>query len=295
MHQGDLILSTEDELGNDNGTSTGYLRTDRKWHRFNAGRANAHQQGQDRFGKRWFAGSYDNANPNSAPWIRWSDDLGKTQTKAPKGSLTLNEPFKKGGLISRFFEFDGEFFANSFQDGLNILHYTGRDDDPFEMTYEKQSEWVPNSRYSTIFKSWQFKGYLFGTVRTRSWAAYRWSPVTKQGRYRTYTAPGNGLMLAAPKSEAVVIPEYDIDVPAEPGHPDQRRRVCRMVTKHGYLWAIFSDQSQTHPDNDGTVGGAPVSLIISRTSDGDNWDDLYTMVVSQDDYMSLAVSYPAPV
>ena len=161
VHQGDLILSTEDELGNDNGTS-GFLRTDRQWHRFNAGRANAHQQGQDRFGKRWFAGSYDNANPDSAPWMRWSDDLGKTQTKAPKGSLTLNETFKKGGLISRFFEFDGEFFANSFQDGLNVLHYTGRDDDPFEMTYENRTEWVPNSRYSTVFKSGNLKAICLG-------------------------------------------------------------------------------------------------------------------------------------
>ena len=54
-------------------------------------------------------------------------------------------------------------------------------------------------------------------------------------------------MLAAPKSEAVVIPEYNIDEPAQPGHPDQRRRICSsMVTKHGYLWAIFSDQGWTN-------------------------------------------------
>jgi len=287
VQNGDLATNCEDEQWDDNRTS-GYLRTDRGWHRFNVPGANAHQQGQRRLGKRWFAGSYTDNNVNARPWIQWSDDLGATSTAAPAGNLASNLVTTNAYDVAMFFEMRGNIFANGDSTTANVMHYTGSDADPFEVTYRDQTQWCAASLYTTMNQSVEFNGYLFGTMgHFGGWAAFRWTPEARSGAQGTYLAPGSAQFLAGPDWR----PYYNL-----PPHPDVHRTVCgTFETKHGYLWAIYSDQGHINEPADLTnlyLGDYPVTLTISRSVDGENWDDIIRLVVGPGASQNLAQAYP---
>ena len=66
---------------------------------------------------------------------------------------------------------------------------------------------------------------------------------------------------------------------ALPAHPDPKRRACGgFVAKHGWLWAIFSDQGRINA----AKPELPLFMTIARTADGENWDDLLQIMPGPD-------------